>query len=312
MRRPRLEHLLLLAVLFVAFRAWAGNIENFMPCSKSNDCKSKACTENRCRPSESWNGEGKLGTECNNDGNCKSRRCERRVCVAPTPKPTPRVTSPTTKHIPDEEPKFLDEPEVVLDDCSRPLAEGIFEGVPDVAVELCAMYDGDTIARALKLFEGNYGVGVSDTCRAIKGRTDAEVECGKKAWNALSADDRKVFPFKIPLSCTPAKRNEAELQRCTEDLLKKAGTALREGRKEADAAYACATYDSGTLANAKKAVSMNFGGDFLLLCRTVDGRSNEELACAVKTFDKDLGTTVAERINYEFRMPLECEAGKKK
>lgn len=297
----RFRHLLVLAVLFVALRAWAGGLENFAPCVKSNDCKSRQCFEKRCSPTAMWNGHGALGSECTNDSNCASRKCKARRCVAaPTPKAT-STPSGRANPIDEEEP----EPELVHSACSKKLAEDMFSDFPEIAIEICDRYDDETIARARKLKDANYGAGFSPTCRAIAGRSDAEVECGKRAFDKIPKDDRENEPFKIPVSCV-TKQTPEELSRCTKDLLASVGPALRKGKKEADAAYACATYDAKTLETAKKVAAEGYGSHFLLLCRMVDGRTKEELACARKMFASMFGEE--ERGDYEITMYPECEA----
>ena len=84
------------------------------------------------------------------------------------------------------------------------------------SADLCARYNADTIAKAKALMAGSYGIGFKDTCREIEGRSDAEIACGKKAFDALAGDARDV-PFKIPVSCS-GTQTKAEVDRCVKDL----------------------------------------------------------------------------------------------
>lgn len=300
-----------LALLALAAPAFAGSIDNFGHCTKSNDCKSKQCFEGRCEPSQYWNGHGANGSYCENDSNCSSRNCQRRKCEAKAQKETEpgRSGGGGRRSGGSSEPEEAEQPKIVLDACGKDLRSTVFaddygdEVVAHdndrISAALCKRYGADTLAKAKALMAAHYGAGFSDTCREVEGRSDADIACGKKAFDTLPADARDV-PFKIPVSCS-GTQTKADVERCVKDL----GPAKVSGDV---AKKLCTTYDADTLAKAKKLVAGGYTGNFATLCRNVDHRTDEELACAKRSLD---ALFPDDPHGYEFLVPSECDTSLK-
>lgn len=254
---------------------------------------------------------GKDGTYCENDGNCKSHNCNKRRCE---PKEEKVEKKPSgggrTTEAPEKRPPVATRSKVVLDACGKDLRATVYADDSDGAfaeendqdsADLCARYSADTIAKAKALLAGSYGIGFTDTCREIEGKLDADIACGKKAFDALPAGEARDVPFKIPVGCS-GTQTKAEVGRCVNDLASiKVSSSV--------AMKMCTTYSTETIAKAKRIVANGYQHDFAALCRNVDWQTDEELACAQKylteLFPDDPN-------GYEFRVPAECDAPLKK
>lgn len=259
----------------------------------------------------SWNGQGRDGTYCENDGNCKSHNCNRRRCEPPPPKEEKKTSGARrTPEPPENRSPAVKQSKVVLDACGKDLRATVYADDSDGAfadendqdcADLCGRYSADTIARAKALLAGSYGIGFKETCREIEGRSDAEIACGKKAFDALPAGEARDVSFKIPVSCS-GTQTKAEVDRCVKDL-----GSIKVSPSVAT--KTCTTYSPETLAKAKRIVARGYPHDFAALCRNVDWQTDEELACAQKYLTELFPDDPS---GYEFRVPAECAAPLKK
>jgi hypothetical protein len=298
--------------------SYAGTLENFVPCGKSNDCRSLACTHGKCRPTGSYNGRGVVGSECDNDSNCTSHFCKYRLCQPPKEAagtkggPREKGTSkdqerPSRDVAPPAVANDENDP-VTLDACGKELRATVFadsgQFADHYAYSACTSYHREVVARARALWAGGYALNFTITCQQIDGHSEQEIDCAKKIFDALEPEVKKKTQFGIPPQCRPAKQT-TDPAACQKDLLEGVLAGLPEEKREGAAKRICRDNAPETIERAKKLLGFGSRSTLEELCKQIYDRSDAAVECAKKQMEAEFG---AEKARKPFRVEGDCRS----
>jgi len=307
----------ILVMVFLSVPAAAKEQDNFTPCSKSTDCRSKRCASHVCKPSSWWHPKGGQGARCESGSDCASGSCKINKCEGPKPVAkkaggTQRSTggssapTPETAAEPQEEIVYDDRTDPIrLDDCAADIRATVTDGqfADHQARDLCNKYSTLTLSRAKQLTK-RLGINFGTALERANGVPPEVLQCSKEAYLNGPESERKIGRFVIKGECFKV-RSGIELDECGK-LAAAALPAMPEDMKKTWARSLCNRYSSETIGAAKAILEAGYRGDLESFAFEVEGQSQAAIDCALKAMESAYGKSSK---LFMFRVNKPCREG---